>query len=156
MRLSQSQLEEFCDAAGFAAYLQTSAKSNLGCRELREAIIASIDWSRIPWRSSPATFRRLKREILRLKDDGRALTSVKELRDLLPARVGPFEPAELDAVVGLLAGPGAVLPLGFGDYILLQPELINAYAQVVIKSLRDDPLERGCIPEERVLRGELN
>ena len=92
----------------------------------------------------------------RLKDSGRALTSTKELRDWLPAQIGPFEPAELDAVIALLAGPGAVLPLGFGDYVLLRPELINAYAQAVISSLRDDPLERGCIAEERVLRGELD
>ena len=58
-------------------------------------------------------------------------------------------------MIGLLAGPGAVLPLHFGDYVLLAPELINGYAQAVIKTLRDDPQERGCIPEERVLRGEL-
>ena len=105
--------------------------------------------------TSPAVFRRLKRAILDLKDTGRALTSAKELRDWLPAQIGPFEAAELDAVIGLLAGPGAVLPLEFGDYVLLRPELINAYAQAVITSLRDDPLERGCIAEERVLRGEL-
>jgi hypothetical protein len=32
---------------------------------------------------------------------------------------------------------------------------LNAYAQAVIQSLRDDPHERGCIAEERVLNGEL-
>jgi hypothetical protein len=37
--------------------------------------------------------------------------------------------------------------LEFGDYVLLRSELINAYAQAVITSLRDDPLERGCIAE---------
>lgn len=116
----------------------------------------AIDWDRVPWRSSPAVFRRLKTEILKLKDDGRVLTSAKELRDWLPARVGPFEPAVLDTVIGLLAGPGALLTLGFGDYVLLRPELMNVYAQAVIRSLRDDPQERGCITEERVLRGELN
>ena len=155
VRLSGAQLDEFRAAAGFATYIETSAKADVRCGELRDAIVEAIDWTRIPWRSSPETFRRLKQEILALRDGGRALTSTKELRDWLPGKVGPFEPDELDAVVGLLAGPGAVMALGFGDYVLLQPELLNAYAQAVIKSLRDDPYERGCILEERVLRGDL-
>jgi GTPase SAR1 family protein len=155
VRLSGAQLDELRDAGGFAGYLETSAKNDIGCADLHEAILKTIDWDGIPHRSSPEVFRRLKRAILELKDTGRALTSAKELRDWLPAQIGPFEAAELDAVVGLLAGPGAVLPIGFGDYVLLQPELINTYAQAVITSLRDDPLERGCIAEERVLRGEL-
>ena len=32
--------------------------------------------------------------------------------------------------------------------MLLQPERINAYAQAVIQTLREDPLERGCIAED--------
>ena len=156
VRISSTQLSEFCDAAGFVGHLETSAKNDIGCEELRNAIVASIDWTKIPWRTSPQIFQRLKDAIVQLKDSGRVLTSVKELRDWLPAQVGSFQYAELDAVIGLLAGPGAVLPLGFGDYVLLQPELLNAYAQCVIQSLRDDPYERGCIAEERVLSGDLS
>lgn len=156
VRLATSQLDDFRRAAQFSDYFETSAKKNIGCPELRAAIIASINWSRIPWRCSPVIFRRLKSEILKLKDSGRALTSAKELRDWLPAQIGAFEPAELDAVIRLLSGPGVVLPLGFGDYVLLQPGRMNDYAQAVINSLRLDPSEQGCIREERVLNGELN
>jgi WD40 repeat protein/GTPase SAR1 family protein len=156
VRLSQVQIDEFCEAAGYRGYIETSAKTDVGCDTLRSAIVESIDWDRLPWRTSPRVFQLLKEQILRMKDEGRALITVKELRDWLPTQVGAFEPAELDAVIGLLAGPGAVMPLGFGDYILLQPELINAYAQAVIETLRDDPLERGCIAEARVRDGNLN
>ncbi len=155
VRLSTDELEEFRDAAGFGAYVETSAKDDVGCHELRDVVLAAIDWSRVPWRSSPQTFRRLKQEILALRDSGRVLTSVKVLRDWLAGRVDDLRPEELDAVIGLLAGPGAVMPLDFGDYVLLQPELLNAYAQAVIRSFRDDPQERGCILEERVLAGDL-
>jgi hypothetical protein len=58
-------------------------------------------------------------------------------------------------VIGLLAGPGVVWELAFGSWVLLQPERINAYAQAVIQSLRKDPQERGCLPEELVLNGKL-
>ena len=66
-----------------------------------------------------------------------------------------FSDEQLKAVIGLLAGPGAVWELKFGSWVLLQPERINAYAQAVIQTLREDQFERGCIPEERVLAGDL-
>ena len=155
VRLSSAQLDELRDAGGFAGYLETSAKHGAGCGELRNAILdddrLEPDPVALVARGVPAP----QGAILDLKDTGRALTSAKELRDWLPAVIGAFEPAELDAVIGLLAGPGAVMALEFGDYVLLAPELMNTYAQAVIATLRDDPLERGCIAEERVLRGEL-
>ena len=36
--------------------------------------------------------------------------------------------------MGLLAGPGVVWELTFGSWVLLQPELINGYAQAVIQT----------------------
>lgn len=156
VRLGSAQVGAFCEEAGFAGYIETSAKDGTGCATLRDRLVTDIDWSRVPWRTSPVTFQRLKEEILKLKDSGRTLTTTKELRDWLPTQIGPFDTAELEAVIGLLAGPGAVMRLDFGDYILLQPELINTYAQAVIETLRDDPHERGCVTEERVLTGDLN
>ncbi len=139
--------------------LETSAKSNLGCEELKQAILNGIQWEDIPWRSSPLLFKRLKEEIIRLKDEGRVLMRFNELRETLQLRlsgeVARFADEELKAVVSLLAGPGVVWELKFGSWVLLQPERINAYAQAVIQTMRDDKLERGCLPEERVLNGDL-
>ena len=39
--------------------------------------------------------------------------------------------------------------------MLLQPERINAYAQPVIRTLQADEPQRGCLMEERVLKGDL-
>ena len=39
--------------------------------------------------------------------------------------------------------------------MLLQPERINAYAQAVIRTLQADEHQRGCLMEERVLKGDL-
>ena len=154
VRLGRHELERFRGAAGFDGYFETSAAAALNVDELRAAIVASINWDRLPWRSSPATFRRIRSAILRLKDSGRILTTAKELLDRLPNEIGPFPPAELDAVLGLLVGPGAIARLGFGEHVLLRPELINAYGQAVIRTLRQDPEERGCITEQRLLDGD--
>jgi hypothetical protein len=93
------------------------------------------------------------------KDKGRVLIRFNELRETLRLRLSGevvlFTDEELKAVVSLLAGPGVVWELKFGSWVLLQPERINAYAQAVIQTMWADEHERGCLPEERVLNGDL-
>src|SRR5438270_3402852 len=163
LRVSRTQLEAFRKERGYLRLLETSAKANLGCEALKQAILEGIHWENIPWRSSPLLFKRLKEEIVGLKDDDRVLMRFNELRETLQLRlleeksgkVALFTDEELKAVVNLLAGPGVVWELKFGSWVLLQPERINAYAQAVIQTMREDEYERGCLPEERVLNGSL-
>jgi small GTP-binding protein len=159
LRVSRSQVEAFAKERGYTGFLETSAKANLRCEELKQAILDGIPWENIPWRSSPLLFKRLKEEIVRLKDAGRVLMRFNELRETLQLRLSGemtrFTDEELKAVVSLLAGPGVVWELKFGSWVLLQPERINAYAQAVIQTMREDEHERGCLPEERVLNGDL-
>jgi small GTP-binding protein len=163
LRASRNQIESFAKERGYIRFLETSAKANIGCDELKAAIVESIDWNRIPWRSSPVLFRRLREEIIRLKDSGRVLMRFNELRETLQIRLveqpdgqpAHFTDKELKAVVSLLAGPGVVWELSFGSWVLLQPERINAYAQAVIQTMREDEHERGCLLEERILNGHL-
>jgi len=61
----------------------------------------------------------------------------------------------VERALTLLAGPGVVWELAFGSWVLLQPERINAYAQAVIRTLQADEHQRGCLLEERVLKGDL-
>jgi len=185
LRVARRQIDDFVAERGYAAYLETSAKTRAGCAKLKQAIIDGIQWENIPWRSSPVLFKRLKDEIIRLKDEGRVLMRFNELREVLALRLtqarsaseGPddaatdeeslarasgygdegnrFTDAELKAVIGLLAGPGVVWELAFGSWVLLRPELINTYAQGVIQTLRQDERELGSITEERVLSADL-
>jgi small GTP-binding protein len=159
LRVSRNQIEAFAKERGYTQFLETSAKTNLGCEELKYAILDSIRWEDIPWRSSPLLFKRLKEEIVRLKDAGRVLMRFNELRETLQMRLSGevvrFTDEELKAVMSLLAGPGVVWELKFGSWVLLQPERINAYAQAVIQTMRADEYERGCLLEERVLNGDL-
>jgi hypothetical protein len=101
----------------------------------------------------------LKEEIIRLKDDGRVMLRLNELRETLQLKLAGqgehFTDDELKAVIGLLAGPGVVWELSFGSWVLLKPERVNTYAQAVIRTMRSDERQLGRIREESVLRGEL-
>ena len=137
LRLSKNQINVFAEERGYSSFIETSAKIGTGCEELKQAILDGIPWENIPWLTSPRLFKRLKEEIIRLKDEGHVLMRFNELREYLRLRMANkterFKDDELKAVISLLAGPGAVWELKFGSWVLLQPERINAYAQAVIQ-----------------------
>jgi len=159
LRVSRSEVEKFVKERKFRGFLETSAKTNTGCEELKQAILDGINWDDLPCRTTEVLFKRLKEEIIRLKDAGRTLMRFNELREMLQLRLSGefkrFTDEELRAVLTLLAGPGVVWELKFGSWVLLQPGRINAYAQAVIQTMREDEHERGCLSEERVLKGFL-
>jgi small GTP-binding protein len=174
LRVSRSEVEKFAAERKFRGFLETSAKRNMGCEELKQAILARINWDELPCRTTEVLFKRLKEEIIRLKDEGRVLMRFNELRETLQLRLNEtrsvsegtladasgydenrFTDEQLKAVLTLLAGPGVVWELAFGSWVLLQPERINAYAQAVIRTLQTDQHQRGCLMEERVLKGDL-
>jgi small GTP-binding protein len=159
LRVSRSEVEKFAAERKFRGFLETSAKTGFRCEELNQAILDAIPWDELPCRTTKVLFKRLKEEIIALKDEGRVLMRFNELRETLQLRffgeLAPFTDAELRAVLTLLAGPGVVWELEFGSWVLLQPERINAYAQAVIRTLQADEHQRGCLMEERVLKGDL-
>ena len=100
----------------------------------------------------------MKDEIIKLREEGFVLLRMVELKQQLDMRLSDvrFTMDELRAVVGLLAGPGLVWKLEFGDFVLLQPERINTYASAVVRKIRQHPDEIGCILEEDILNANLD
>jgi small GTP-binding protein len=139
-------------------YFETSAETNDGVPELRKAMLETIPWDQLDARTSPVIFKRLKDEIVKLRDEGMVLVTFKELeaelRLRLPA-VTQFTDAQLATVVTLLDGPGVVKVLDTGRHILLRPEWINIYAQAVIRTLRANDPALGCLDVNSIAKGEL-
>lgn len=157
--VSRASMDRFLKERGFLVPLhETSAKTGEGCGKLREAILAAIDWQSIPETTSPALYHRMKQEILHLRDRGLVLIRLAELKQRMElALIGEsFELAELETVVGLLAGPGMIQRLDFGGFILLRPEILSRYAAAVVRKVRKHPQELGCIREDEMLDGELD
>ena len=139
-------------------YHETSAKEGTGCDHLHGAIISGIPWMQMEKRTSPRIFKRIKDAILELRDEGEVLHTFKELREELWRRL-PDEPRfsdeTLKTVIGHLDAPGAAKELDYGTYVLLAPEWINAYAQAVLRTLRSDTSELGCLPLRSIAEGKL-
>ena len=45
--------------------------------------------------------------------------------------------------------------LKFGDYVLLQPELLDAYAGAIVNAAREEPDGLGCILESGVVEPDF-
>ncbi|MGE0882135.1 MAG: TIR domain-containing protein [Blastocatellales bacterium] len=157
--VSNSSIEKFITERGFLPPLHlTSAKTGEGCDELCACIISAIDWQSIPTTTSPALYRRMKQEILNLRDSGLVLIRLAELKQRMEMvlRKESFDLNQLNTVIDLLAGPGMIKRLDFGGFILLRPEVISRYAAAVVRKVRKHPQELGCIGEDDLLHGELD
>jgi small GTP-binding protein len=156
-RFHRERIKRFAEENGHL-YFETSAREGRGCHDLKQAILENIPWEYIEKRTSPRIFKTIRDEIVRMRDEGIALVTFKELREVLRQRLSAeisFTDATLETVVSLLDGPGVIKELEFGTYILLRPEWINGYAQAVIRTLRADPRELGCMPLRSIAEGKL-
>ncbi|MCP4618445.1 MAG: hypothetical protein GY844_18670, partial [Bradyrhizobium sp.] len=79
---------------------------------------------------------------------------VQRLRHALPDDA--FGAAEVRTAVTLLANHGLVMPLEFGDLVLLQPAALNGYASAVIRAARIHVDEIGCVREQDVFDTKID
>lgn len=167
--VSSERIGRVMDEFAIDAYFATSALEGTNTDELRARILAAIDWERIPKITSTALFAAMKRFVIDQKNAGNLLTPLNDLirafRQAVPTSsqlltgeegIDPTDPspAELTAVfegcVARLESAGLVKRLQFGDLILLQPELLDAYASAIVNAARDEPDGLGSILEARV------
>jgi hypothetical protein len=156
--ISHTHFKQFCIDHDIAAFCITGAKTGEGCEDLKAAIAHNIPWDRLPSITTTSLFKSLKDTLLKLKEEDMPLMRLAELQKRLGLMMpGAAITAEsLRAVVGLMQGQGIVQMLGFGDFVLLQPEQINRYASVVVRMAREHVDEMGIVPEEQVLDGRLD
>ena len=94
------------DAFVVSAKGETNTRSFQGWAGGERITLTSL----VPEKTSPALYHRMEREILSLRDSDLVLIRVAELKQRMETtlRGENFELAELEAVVGLLAGPGMI------------------------------------------------
>lgn len=176
INVSDQRIQKMMADFGLAQYFRTSAKEGTGTGLLRSRLLEAIDWSRIPAITSTALFAAVKKFVME-QSAGVLLAPVNELCRLFQAEVpsgarllaglGPVpEPAGdnsppapssaglasvFEGCIARLESAGLVKRLKFGDYVLLQPELLDAYAGAMVNAARDEPDGLGSIPETRVV-----
>jgi GTPase SAR1 family protein len=176
INVSDQRIHKLMADFGLNEYVKTSAKEKTNTELLRSLMLEAIDWGRIPEVTSTALFAAVKQFVVDQADSATLLTPVNELRKRFQAAVpsglqllsgldghreptdgGPqdISPARLASVfegcIARLESAGLVKRLKFGDYVLLQPELLDAYAGAMVNAARDEPDGFGSILESKVV-----
>lgn len=159
---SRDRIERFVEKYGFDGYFETSAKGGLGIAELSAAVKRAINWGALPIQSSNELFQEIKRFLLQKKQDSRVIFSKDELYELYRAFVRETQfrafnqPAGIEAFeacIRLVESGGLIRRLSFGDLVLMQPELLDAYAFRLVNAARTQPDGLGSIPEQEARGG---
>jgi GTPase SAR1 family protein len=177
--VSAERVRQVMDEFALDEYFETSAMDRTNTDLLRSAILAAIDWERSPKITSTALFAAVKRFVVDRRSSGNLLIPLDELcrafqaavpsglqllnseqiGDLTDIDAQEASAAGLTAVfegcVARLESAGLVKRLKFWDYILLQPELLDAYASAIVNAARDEPDGLGSIMETKVAELEL-
>jgi small GTP-binding protein len=165
--VSQQKIDRFLAEQGFADYLPTSALTGAGCSDsqaggpsaLKALIEKHIPWGKLAWTSTPEALVVIKQAVIELRDDKairllRFAELCQRLQDKLPKLA--LGEADVRTAVTLLANHGLVMAFAFGDLVLLRPELLNGYANAVIRAARAHVDEIGCVAEADVFERRLD
>jgi len=175
INVSDQRIQKLMADFGLAQYFKTSAKEGMHTDLLRSRLLAAIDWSRIPEITSTTLFAAVKKFVMEQRPSI-LLTPINELCRLFQAEVpsglqlltgqertlepvGDNPPAPspggltsvFEGCIARLESAGLVKRLKFGDYVLLQPELLDAYAGAMVNAARDEPDGLGSILETKVV-----
>jgi hypothetical protein len=158
--VSRKRIETWVKELGFDGYFETSAKEGWQIPELAEAIRNSIDWKALPSVSSTKLFQHIKDYLISEKEAGRLLSSIDDLyRSFLQSIHALTETENLrsqfEICIGRVESRDLIRRLSFGNYVLLQPELLDAYASALINAAKDEPDGLGNIAEEDARHGRF-
>jgi WD40 repeat protein len=158
--VSAERIRAIVDDLGLDGFFETSAKEGWRVADLTAAIRDGIDWEALPTISSSALFDSIKQFLIEEKQQGRLLCTVDDLfRGFCRAHPGEAGEGGLrvsfETCVGRVEGRGLIRRLHFGDLVLLQPELLDAYASGMVQAARAEPDGLGFIAEEDALAGRF-
>jgi len=174
--VSRERIQQVMKDFALDKYFETSAKEGTNTDMLRSRVLAAIDWERIPKIASTTLFAEVKQFIVSQKESGNLLTPLDELSrafqvaapdslELIRDELLLLDPSDAEAkeayaaalnvvfegCVARLESADLVKRLRYWDYVLLQPELLDAYASAIVNAARDEPDGLGCILESKVI-----
>ncbi len=159
--VSKERLDALLVEFGFDGYFETSAKEGWQIKELRQAIEQGISWYALPEVSSSVLFADIKAFLLEVKQTGRLVAPARDLYEDFarahPAVVAeePNLSAQFDTCIGRLENRDLIRRLSFGGYVLLQPELLDAYASAMVNAAKKEPDGLGSVAEDAALAGQF-
>lgn len=154
------RIKTLVDKLGFDRYLVANTRSKKDIAKLKKAIQDAIDWVALPKVNAPDLFQSMKKFLEQEKETGQHLTIADDLYRRFLQHNSAYEATdklrrEFDACLRAMESLDLIRWFEFGDYVLLQPELLHNYACGLINAVRTELDQIGGIAEERILAGDI-
>ena len=159
--IGEDRLKKILEDFAFDGCFKTSAKEGWEIEELQAAIRESIEWEELPVVSSSQLFADIKSFLLEVKKTGQLLSPVGRLYEDFAHKKPDTAAKEVnlrdkfDTCIGRLENRDLIRRLTFGGYVLLQPELLDAYASAMVNTAKQEPDGLGSLAEEIALAGRF-
>ena len=159
--VSRERVQQIIGECGFEGqYFETSAREGRGIAELRQAIHDAIPWEELPRVNSSALFYRIKEFLIAEKASGRLLATADDLYARLLRQHPDIDDQEdrrsqFETCISLVAARGLIRRLSFGGLVLLQPELLDAYASSMVNTAKEQPDGIGSLAEADARSGNF-
>lgn len=158
--ISKKQIEKFTAEHDFEDSFQTSAKTEREIPDLITAIKKMIDWDKLPGVTSTKLFYEIKQFFKEKNESGYILNTTDKLFNLFvqsnnekqftDGNIEELRKA-FDTCITNAENQGIVQSLSNGEYVLLKPELLDAYCFALINKAANNTEGMGFIAEEDVL-----
>ncbi|UCH97827.1 MAG: hypothetical protein JSV88_13500, partial [Candidatus Aminicenantes bacterium] len=154
--VTDGDIQAFLKEHGFSAYVATSANTGEGIKELHSAITQSIPWDKLPVTRSPELWKKIREYLLKRRKGKNVLTRKSDLQEAFGQKYRKdFTGADFDTVISHAQAQGLVWRFSFGDFVLLQPEILNNYASAIVRAARKHPNGLGTVCEQEVLQANI-
>lgn len=158
--VSDERIQQVLRELDLDGFFATSALQGTGIEELRQAVLDAVVWDEMLKVTSSDLFQRIKQFLVQEKAAGRLLSTAEDLyRTFLAAGIVSAETRDLrrdfDICIERLAGSGLLQRLSWGSYVLLQPEMLDAYASALVNAARNEPDGLGSIRNDDALAGRF-
>jgi len=155
--VSKKRINEVVRKYGFEGFIETSAKRSDGVAKLTEVIRKKIAWDRLPTISSTELFRAVKSFLVNQKKRGEIMATQSDLlkRFRKTKKYADTSEEVFSTCLGRLEAAKLIHQLSFGDYVLLQPEMLDDYCGWLALAARDQPDGLGFISEKKALAGKF-
>jgi small GTP-binding protein len=151
------RMQSYALESGFQGAFFTSAKTGEGIKDLLNKIEKAIDWEYLPLTVSERLFKSMKDFIVNQKQNQQILKTEIELRQHFQlVSKANFKEEEFTAAIQQVEAHDLVRILSFGDYVLLQSELLDNYASTMASAARRQPDGLGFLEEEAAREGEFD
>ena len=158
--VSQQRIDEMRLRFGFDGYFETSAKRGDSIEELQQALQKGIVWPLLAAVTRSSEFNITKSFLMAKKRRGTIVEERTLLFADLKASVARKKQAAItqrvfDVCLQQLETTGLIRRLPFGDFVLLQPELLDDYCGWLTQAARKEPDGLGFLPELDASQGKF-